>query len=164
MDKDSKSVADWLKQGRFLAHDHINELVSLMGQVMLRKVLARLKSAEPSWFSIIADGATDVVYQKQLNLSILYVDNEYELPEDSLGLLQMPATDAATIVTVINDILLRTSLPLTLPWEILSRSGSDAGSCKRTGLATRLKQEEETASPVHCLARSLNVCLKDASR
>ena len=61
--KDSESVADWLKQGRFLAHDHINELVSLMGQDVLRKVLARMKSSEPSWFSIIADEATDIVYQ-----------------------------------------------------------------------------------------------------
>ena len=46
-----------------MAHDHINELVSLMGQDVLRKVLARMKSSEPSWFSIIADEATDIVYQ-----------------------------------------------------------------------------------------------------
>ena len=61
-EEDSESVANWLKQCRFLAHDHINELVSLMGQDVLRKVLARMKSAEPSWFSIIADEATDLVY------------------------------------------------------------------------------------------------------
>ena len=68
--KDSEIVAGWLKEGRFLSHDHVNELVSLMGQDVLRKVLTRIKSADPSWFSLVVDEATDVVWQQQLNFSI----------------------------------------------------------------------------------------------
>ncbi len=112
--------------------------------------------------SIIADEATDVVYQEQLNLSIRCVDNEYEVYEDSVGLFQMPATDAATIATVIKDILVRTSLPLSL-CRGQAYDGAAVMQGKRTGVATRLKQEEAAIS-VHCLAHSLNLCLQDASR
>ena len=128
--KDSESVADWLKQGRLLAHDHINKV--------LRKVLARMKSAKPLLFSIIADEAADLVYQEQLNLSIQYVDNGNEVHEDSVGLLQMSATDAATIATVIKDILVRTSLPLS-PCRGQAYDGVAVTQGKQTGVATRLK-------------------------
>ena len=75
--KDSEIVANWLKQGRLMSHEHINEIIFLMGQAVLRKILIRTKSADPSWFSIIADEATDEACHAQLNLSVWYVDDEY---------------------------------------------------------------------------------------
>ena len=96
-------------------------------------------------------------------MSIRYVDNEYEVHEDSVSRFQMPGTDAATIATVVNDIVICTFLPLPL-----CRGQADDGAAvmqgKRTGVVTRLKQEEAAAIPVHCLAHFLNLCLQDASR
>ena len=34
----------------------------------------------------------------------------------------------------------------------------------RTGVATRILQEQPAALPVHCLAHSSNICLEDAAR
>lgn len=49
-------------------HDHINKLIKLIGHAVLRKVLARIQSNNPAWFSIIADEATDVTCAEQLNI------------------------------------------------------------------------------------------------
>ena len=100
---------------------------------------------------------------EQLNLSVRYVDDEFIVREDSLGLFQMPTTDASTIAAVIKDILIRTSLPLSL-CRGQAYDGAAVMQGKRTGVATRLREEEEAALPVHCLAHSLNLCLQDAGR
>ena len=160
---DCDIVKDWVKQGRFMSHDHVNELIKLMGHAVLRKVLARIQSNDPAWFSIIADEATDVSCAEQLNISIRYVDDQYIIHEDSIGLFQLSSTDAATITHAIKDILVRTSLPLSL-CRGQAYDGAATMQGKRSGVATRLKEEEPAAVPVHCLAHSLNLCLQDAAR
>lgn len=82
-----------------MSHDHVNELTTLMGHNVLRRVLDRVKSFYPSWYWIIADEASDVVYNEQFNLSVRYVDANYDVHEDSVGLFQLPSTDAAIIVS-----------------------------------------------------------------
>ena len=45
-----------------------------MGQSILRSLLANIKNVTgPSWFSVIADEATDICGTEQLNLSIRWV-------------------------------------------------------------------------------------------
>ncbi|XP_078679480.1 zinc finger MYM-type protein 1-like [Branchiostoma floridae x Branchiostoma belcheri] len=160
---DNAVVQSWLHQGRFMTHDHINELINLMGQDVLRSVLARLNAGDPAWFAIIADEATDVACNEQLNISVRYVDQEYAVHEDSLGLYQLSATDAATITSAIKDTLLRTGLPLHL---CRGQAYDGAANMKghRSGVATRIKAEEPAAVPVHCWAHSLNLCLQDTCR
>ena len=161
--RDSEIVADWLKCGRFMSHDHVNELITLMGQDVLRRVLMRVKSSYPSWYGIIADEATDVVSNEQFNLSVRYVDHDYDVYEDSIGLFQLPSTDAATIASVIKDILIRLSLPLSL-CRRQAYDGAATMQGKRTGVATRINDEAPAALSVHCFAHSLNLCLQGVSR
>ncbi len=146
-----------------MSHDHVNELITLMGHDVLRKVLARVKSVNPAWFAIIADEATDVACAEQLNLSIRYVDEQYEVHEGSIGLFQLSATDAASIASAIKDMLIRTCLPLSL-CRGQAYDGAAAMQGKHSGVATRLRNEEPAALPVHCLAHSLNLCLQGAGK
>ena len=111
---DSDVIWVWLKQGRFLSHDHVNEMITLMSLEVLRTVVSRARSCTPAWFAIIGDEATDVSCAEQLNISIRYVDEEYEIHEGSIGLFQLSSTDAASIAFIIKDILIRCSLPLSL--------------------------------------------------
>lgn len=55
-------AADWLKQGKFMSHDCVNELVTLMGQDVRKKMIRIIKSIEPAWYSLIEDEVTDVAY------------------------------------------------------------------------------------------------------
>ena len=53
-------------------------------------------------------------YSEQLNVSIRYVDNDYDVHEDLIGLFVLPNAGAETITSVVKDILLRCTLPIDL--------------------------------------------------
>ena len=57
------------------ATEVVNELICMMGQSVLRKLLCNIKRVTPHWFGIIADEATDVSNREQLNLSIRCVND-----------------------------------------------------------------------------------------
>ena len=48
------------------------------------------------WFSILADEAIDVFHNEQMYISIRWVDTNYDVHEDTLGLIQLPNTRAET--------------------------------------------------------------------
>ena len=76
---------------------------------------------------------------------------------------QLSSTCAATITHAIKVILVCTSLPLS-PCRGQVYDGAATMQEKQSGVATRLKEEEPAAVPLHCLAHSLNLCLQDAAR
>ena len=82
-----------------------------MGQGVLRRILGSVNSPNPSWYAIIADEATDVSNNEQFNISIRWVDDEYNIAEEPIGLVQLPDTFANTLVTAIKDVLRRCSFP-----------------------------------------------------
>jgi len=49
----------------------VNELISMMGQYVLRKHLGNIIKIIRHWFGIIADEITDVSHREQLNFSIV---------------------------------------------------------------------------------------------
>lgn len=111
---DNNDIKHWIKEGKYLSHDIINEMISLMGQNVLRQILAKIMKSLPSWYAVIADEATDVTFKEQFNLSIRYVDDDYIVHEDSVGLFDLPNTKAETLFVVLKDMLTRCALPLSL--------------------------------------------------
>ena len=93
---DSTAIKDWIKQ-KYMSHDIVNELIGLMGCKLLRLLLSKIKRYEPSWYSVIADEATEVVCNEQFNISIRYVDDDYVICEDTIGLVSLPNTTASTL-------------------------------------------------------------------
>ena len=112
---------------------------------------------------MIADEATHVNNREQLNLSIRYVDDDYVVHEDPIGLCSLPNTFAETVYSVLKDLLLRCDLSLKL-CRGQAYDGASVMQGIRSGVATRIRQDVPQAFPVHCLAHSLNVCLQDAGR
>ena len=131
----------------------VNELITMMGQSLLRTLLQNIRQPNPTWFSIIADEATDVRYRAQLNLSVRWVNDQYEVSEDPLGLFYLPDTKADTITAVIKDLLLRCSLPLS-SCRGQAYDGAANMQGKRTGVATQIKNDNSATLPVHYFAHS----------
>ena len=156
-------LAEWLKEKKYLSHDIVNEQITLMGHSVLRKLLSNMKKLSPSWFSIIADEVTDVVNREQLNLSIRWVDDEYCVSEDPVGLFALPDTTANTITKVLKDMLIRCSLPISL-YRGQAYDGAATMQGKRKGVATQIMSATPSALPVHCVAHCLNLCLQDCGR
>ena len=82
-----------------------------MATHLLHKLLREICSAE--WYSIIADETRDTSGAEQLGISIRWVENDYQVHEDLIGLLEVETKDTATLCTVIKDVLLRVNLQLT---------------------------------------------------
>ena len=159
--EDHQSLQKWIKNEKFTCHQSVNEQISILGLSVLRKLLVKIKEMTPTWYSIIADEATDVKNTEQLNLAIRWVDSNYKVHEDSVGLLRVTDTKAETIFHVIKDLLIRCDLSLSM----CRRQAYDGASNmhgRRKGVATRFKQENPAAIALHCCAHSLNLCLQDA--
>ena len=98
-------IRTWLKENKYMLHDIVSEIICIMGQKVLRRVIGRIKQNERNWYALIADEATDVACNTQLNLSVRYVDDEYVVHEDCVGLVCLPNGSAETIAAVIKDVL-----------------------------------------------------------
>lgn len=160
---DCADVKSWIYDKRYMSHEIVNEQICIMANTLLRLLLTNISANTPSWYSVIGDEATDVAKREQFNLSIRWVDGNYHISEDPVGLYCLPNTAADTLCKVIKDILIRCSLPLSL-----CRGQAYDGAANmqgiRNGVATRIQRENPAALPVHCLAHSLNLCLQDTGR
>ena len=111
----------------------------------------------------IADEATDVSNREQLNLSIRWVNDNYEVSEDLVGLFALPNTTASTITEVIKDFLVRCDLPFSL-CRRQAYDGAATMQGRRKGVATQIRYTNPAALPVHWFGHCLNLCLQNVGR
>ena len=96
-----------------------------------------------------------------MSLSIQWVSKDYETHEDMLGVKGLPDTKAVTIHHEINDILVRCMLPIN-QCRSQAYDGASNMSGIRNGAQALFKRAR--ALYVHCLAHSLNLCVRDVSK
>ena len=73
--KDLPRMKQWLHQKEYISSVIINEMVTLMGQTILKEVITNIR--DTLWYSLIADEATDVSRTEQLSVIIWWVDKAY---------------------------------------------------------------------------------------
>lgn len=76
-----------------------------------------------------------------LNILVRWVNSEYDIHEDALGLVQLPDTRAVTLFSVIKDVLIRCSLPIS-QYRGQAFNGASNMSGVRNGVQALIKQEE----------------------
>ena len=81
-----------------------------MALEILRDIAANLQNA--SFFTIMADEATDSANKEELVLCFRWVDDGLEVHEEFIGLYQIYDTSANTVVKVIKDTLIRMTLSI----------------------------------------------------
>ena len=160
---DDADLKCWLQEIKYMSHDPVNEQIKIMSLSILRTLLEKIKECSPSWYAIIGDEAMDAANREQFNLSLRWVDDNYEVSEDAVGLFSLPNTTADTIFTVIEDILSWCSLPFSL-CRRQAFDGTANMQGKWKGVGTRIQKENPAAIVVHCYAHCLNLCLQDAGR
>ena len=128
---------------------------------VLRTLLAEIWSAE--WFATIADETRDLSGAEQFAISLRWVDTDYNVYEDLIGMVEVESTTAENLSSTIKDTLLRSVLQLSqCRRQAYDGASNMAGSL--SGVAKRLRVDEPAALFVHCLAHSLNLCLQDCGR
>ena len=88
----------WISENKYISHDIMNEQIEMIWKSLLCVILENVHKCTSPWYSLIGDKATDVAHREQFNLSIRWVDNNYEIHEDPLGLFCLPNTTADTLV------------------------------------------------------------------
>ena len=131
--EDCPQLLTWLHMREYISPEMVNELIAIMGNTVLRQVLALIKSA--LWYSLIANEATDISHNEQISISIRWVDSSYEVHEDTLGLFQLLNAKAQTLFTVIKDVLIRCSLPISQ-----CRGQAFDGASNMSGIRTVFKR------------------------
>ena len=116
-----------------------------------------------SWFSIVADEATDVTNKEQLVICIRWVDNDFQIHEDPVELINVPKTDAKTLTGAIKDCLIRLSLPLA-QCRGQAYDGASNMSGHLNGVAAQIQKDVPSALFVHCLAHCINLTLQPIGR
>ena len=152
--EDCSQLNSWVLQKEYTSPDIINEIIAIMGNTVLREILQLIRTS--MWFSIIVD---DVSRNEQMSLSIRWIDDNYQIYEEPIGLIQLPNTKAQTIYSVIKDLLIRCSLPLS---QCRGQAFDGAGNMSgiKNGVQALIKKDENRALYVHCLAHNLNLCVQ----
>ena len=78
--EDESGIQKWLNNGNYLSHDIVNEMITLMGNTLLRKMLDNIREA--IWYSIIADETRDTSNSEQLAICIHWASPDYVIHED----------------------------------------------------------------------------------
>lgn len=114
-----------------------NEQIQLMSNAVLRQVLQKVQKC--GVFSLICDETTDMSTHEQMSICLRYVDEDLISHENFIGFYELQQTDAATIVTVIKDVLLRCNLSIT-QCRGQCYDGASNMSGIRSGVAARISE------------------------
>lgn len=136
---DCPRLLQWISDGYYLSHDIVNEMITLMGNTLLRQLLTRMRAER--FFSIMADETRDMSNHEQMSIVIRWVDTDYIIHKD----------------------LIRCVLPL----EICRGQAYDGASNMMghlTGVAQQIQRDYPAAIKVHSLAHCLNLCLQDTAK
>ena len=90
----------------------MDELITLTGNFLLCKLLNSIRDA--NWFALMADETRDISNDEQLTIVIRWIDSSYQIHEDFIGLVHVPATTSNVLTAAIKDVLVRCMLPLSL--------------------------------------------------
>ena len=93
----------WLEKHQYMSHQMVNEMITLMGNTVLRKLL--LKIREACLFAILSDETCDISNHEQLCGAIRWAGCTYDVHEDFLGLVHVPSTTSVTLTAAIKDVL-----------------------------------------------------------
>ena len=158
--EDVPELLEWVENGRYLSHDIINELINMMGNAVLRSIVADLRK-KSQLFSLIADESRDISNKEQLTCVLRWISTtDLSVHEDFLGMYELEKTDAETITTSLKDILLRCNLTIDdCRWQTYDGAANMAGS--KNGVAARISSENPRALYIHCGNHTLDLALHD---
>ena len=100
---DCPKLRKWLHSNNYLSHQIVNELIKLMGNTLLRQLLTNIRAVR--WFLIMANETRDISNNEQLVIVIRWVDLNYDIHEDLIGMDHVPETTSNMLTTVIKDVL-----------------------------------------------------------
>ena len=107
------------------------------------------------------DETTDISNCEQVVLCLRWVDDDFNVHEDLIGLYKVETISADNLVALIKDTLLRMNLSLNRARGQCYDGAANMSGAK-SGVAKQLTDEEPRALYTHCYGHVLNLACGDA--
>lgn len=158
--EDDPNIKEWMtkKTDKYTSPDIQNEVLRLMALKVMREIASNLHKTP--FYAIMADETADCSNREQFVVCLRWVGDDLQVHEDFVGLHVIESIDSATLTAVIKDVLMRMNLTLTK----MRGQCYDGASCMsglKSGVATRLSEEEPRAIYTHCYGHALNLACSD---
>ena len=159
--QENPEILEWLqKQGdKFTSPVIQNEMLEEMALGVLRQISTNIQNA--TFFTIMADETADVSNKEQLVICIRWVDESFVVHEGFIGMHPLERTTADQVVAVLKNTLLRMNVNIQRArGQCYDGAATMAG--EKTGVATQIKNINETCLYTHCYGHALNLAVADA--
>ena len=102
--EDKPQLLKWLEKSsqKHTSPENQNEMLELMAHGVLRKVLKDIH--ESPFLAVMVDETTDKSNKEKLTFVIRWVNNDFTVAEDVLGLYGLLAIDAQSIMQTMKDV------------------------------------------------------------
>ena len=160
--EDHPNLVDWIKPkkpDKYTSGDMQNEMVKVMALRVLRQIAASLQCTP--FFAVMVDETTDVSNTEQVVVCLRWVNDNFEVQEEFIGLSEVASIGAESIYATITDVLLRLNLAVS-KIRAQSYDGCSTMAGARSVVATRLYEVEPRAVFTHCYGHALNLACGDA--
>ena len=134
-------------------------MLTIMSLTILRKIVANVQSA--MFYTIMVDETTDCSNKEQVVLVLRWVDCDFNVHEDFIGLYNVPSISANVLTSVIKDALQRLNLCISKVRGQCYDGASNMSGIK-SGVAKQILDEEKRAIFTHCYGHALNLACNDA--
>ena len=159
---DIPELKQWLKRRDNWLSNHIqNEIVDLLGNAVLEKVVATVKNKE--FYSCLADGTQDVTTQEQLSVVFRVVNDQFQAYDIFAGFVSLNATDGQTIATSLKNITFQLGIDFK-KCRGLGFDGASNSSGALQGAQALLRREYPFAHYFHCANHRLDLVLQEVAR
>ncbi len=134
-----------------------NELIQCCADFIRNKLTTEIKKA--TYFSVLADEASDCSNKEQMSFIIRFVDGNDEIREEFLEFVHCPkGIKGEQICELIKETVRKLGLDMRdCRGQGYDGAGSMAG--KHIGAASLIKTDFPSAVYVHCAAHRLNLCV-----
>lgn len=159
--KDVPQLSQWLENKDYQSPEIVNELIKLMAKEVLRDLVSDINSVR--FYSLIADETRDMCGKEQMAITIRWVNDNYEIFEDLIGLAVVDKTDSAYLVSILKFAMESCGINLEkCRGQAYDGAANMVGHLN--GVAAQIKRDEPRPLFVHCLAHSVNLCLQESPK
>ncbi|CAL9706391.1 unnamed protein product [Knipowitschia caucasica] len=160
--QDNPELRSWLaqKESKWLSHEILNEMIEIMSHGVLRTLLKEVKDAD--FFAVMLDETADITVKEHVSICLRFVTDELQPEEIFVGFYETASTTAEALFQLLQDALIRFSLPLN-KCRGQCYDGASNVSGIRNGLQARVQTIEPRAQYTHCTAHVLNLVAHDVT-
>ena len=158
--EDDAQIFEWLKEktDKNTSVDTQNEMLKTMALHMSRQIIKSLE--QTPFITLMVDETTDISNKEQAVFCLCWVDHEFEVHEEFIGLHAIDSTDASHIFAMTKAALTRLHIPMNkIRGQCYEGAAIMAGT--RSGVAKLVLAEEARAIYTHCYGHGLNLACGD---